>query len=370
MAESVTYPRKYVTRLAARVFGRLVLPLLFDIHVSGWENCPPKGPLLMVGNHTAIMEVVLMTVYSPRIVEMLGSIDIPHERLTNFIAGLYGFIPYKRGFVDRTALRLSLSVLKQDGVVGIFPEGGIWQISERRVQPGVAWLSEKSQAPVLPMYFDGTAGAIQAAKKFKRPKLTITVGKLIPPVSIPAQATPKEILHQYAERVMDAVDDLKPVSVRNQTDRIRDETFWLECQVADQSGKQIFLAPEIEIRHGAALAKLLHYPTILKIFKVNFRMPIDALQKLSTRPSAKAIADACVPILKYMATENPYLLTYRFGPKEGDAMLQGIKELQNLSLWCAQADYTLSVIPFRKYFDVDMKREVVQTEQGEFKDWM
>lgn len=370
MEESIAYPRKNLARQAARMLGRLILPLLFDIHVSGWENCPPKGPLLMVGNHTAIMEVVLMTVYSPRIVEMLGSIDIPHERLTNSIAGLYGFIPYKRGFVDRTALRLSLSVLKQGGVLGIFPEGGIWQIAERRVQPGVAWLSDKSQAPVLPIYFDGTAGAIQAAKKFKRPKLTVTVGNLIPPVKIPANANSKEFLHQYAEKVMDAVDELKPASAHNQSARIRSESFLLEYRIFDQSGTEIVPEPEIEIRHAAALAKLLQYPTILKIFKVNFRMPIDALQKLSTKPSANAIAAACTPILNYLAVENPFLLTYRFGPKDGDAMLQGLMELQKLSLWCAQSGYTLSMVPIRKYFDVELNCEIVQTEQGEFKNWM
>ena len=79
----------------------------------------------MVGNHTAAMEVVLMSVYAPWIIEFMGSIDIPHEKFIAAIIHAYGFIPVFRGNVTYSSMKTGVDVLKQNGVLGIFPEGGI-----------------------------------------------------------------------------------------------------------------------------------------------------------------------------------------------------------------------------------------------------
>lgn len=124
---ALRYPRKRVARTAARVAGRLVLPLMFRLRISGTSSFPRTGPLLVVGNHVAVIEAVMMAVYTPWPVEMLGAADIPHERISQIAMGFYGCIPVRRGHVDRPALNKALDVLQQRGVIGIFREGGIWQ---------------------------------------------------------------------------------------------------------------------------------------------------------------------------------------------------------------------------------------------------
>lgn len=368
--QALPYPRLCLRRYIARLLGRALLPILFRIQIFGKANFPAHGPLIVVGNHTAIMEVVLMVIFTPWQVEILGSADVPHERVTEIASRFYGYIGYRRGHLDRYALRQAQSVLDQKGILGIFPEGGIWQTTERRVQPGVAWLSEKCKAPVLPIYFGGVRGALGAALQLKRPRLTMHIGTPIPPLQIPPGASVREEYSNYAWMVMQRVDALGPERGAREAPKILDERFLLEIEVSDPSGVQIEIPGEIAVKHPEALAKLLHYPSILKIFHVNLKMPVSALMTLSSYPAERDILTGCRSILKYLAYENPYLLTYRFGPKEGELMRLGVSELEALALWAVETRNRLRISPIRKYIDIELGREVVQTEQGRFQNWM
>ena len=69
----IRYPRRIIARQLLRTVARTFLPLLSDISITGKNNFPKMGPLIVVGNHTAAMEVVMMTVYAPWIIEFMGS---------------------------------------------------------------------------------------------------------------------------------------------------------------------------------------------------------------------------------------------------------------------------------------------------------
>jgi 1-acyl-sn-glycerol-3-phosphate acyltransferase len=57
---TIIIPRKIITRDVVRTLGRLLLPVACRIRITGRENFPKRGPLLVVGNHAAAMEAVLM----------------------------------------------------------------------------------------------------------------------------------------------------------------------------------------------------------------------------------------------------------------------------------------------------------------------
>lgn len=120
---TLAYPRRKVVRLLLRVLGRILVPILAKVKIHDLETFPRHGPLIVVGNHSGAMEVVLMTIYAPSVIEFLGSIDILHEPYIAAVITAYGFIPVHRGKVSRAALQAGLDVLRQGGVLGIFPEG-------------------------------------------------------------------------------------------------------------------------------------------------------------------------------------------------------------------------------------------------------
>ena len=84
--------------------GRALIPLLARVEVTGAEHFPPGGPLLVVGNHVAAVEVALMVAYAPWQIELLGPGDIPTQGALGAISRFYGYTPIRRGRPDRGAL--------------------------------------------------------------------------------------------------------------------------------------------------------------------------------------------------------------------------------------------------------------------------
>ncbi len=366
---AIKYPRRMLARGTARFLGRLILPLFFKIDVSGRENFPSRGPLLAVGNHTAVMEAVLMAIYTPWQVETLGAADIPHETLSKVTMEYFGFIPVKRGHFDRAALRKALGVLEQGGVIGIFPEGGIWNAGAMRAQTGVAWLSYRAKAPVLPIGFSGTKGALGAAFRLARPQLTMQVGKPLSPARLQPGKARKASLEAYAQRVLEAIQALLPADERASQPTVANERFELEIVAHRPDCDTIPMPEHLTIRYPQALAKLLHRPAILKIFTSNLNLPTQPLQHLAQKPTPAQLATALQSILNYLWEQNPYLLTYRFGPKEAERMALGMEDLLALTRWAEEADVSLNITPIWRYDDLSQQREIVQTEQGAFEHW-
>lgn len=116
--------------------------------------------------------------------------------------------------------------------------------------------------------------------------------------------------------------------------------------------------------------RLQRSPTILKIFRQNLRLPVRALQALDQPPPPAEIALACAAILKYLETENPYLLSYRFGPKQAEEMRLALADLQALAEQAMRSNVRLQITPIRLYSDLETGNEVSQTTQGFMERWM
>lgn len=363
------YPRRILLRWLIQTLGRTLLPVFFKVKVIGKENFPKTGPLIVVGNHVAAMEAVLMVVYTPWQVEMVGAADIPNELITEIASRVYGFIPINRGHIDRSALTKALDVLSQGGIIGIFPEGGIWESGAMKAQTGVSWLSYRGNAEVLPIAFSGTAGAMNNALRLKRPELSMVIGKPIPAASMHVGKSRKESYTEFASGVLRAIRSqlLEQDQVENQ---VINECYKLELVIKGTDGRVLQIPEELNLKNPAAIAKFLQVPTILKILKNNLRMNVGSLQALHLETNPNTIAESIFSILAYLDAENPYLLIYRFGPKEGRAMQDGLAELHRLLTWASLNNFSAYIKPIHQYTDVNTGQEITRTTQGSFERWM
>jgi 1-acyl-sn-glycerol-3-phosphate acyltransferase len=385
---SIAYPRRRIQRGAIRTLARVLVPALAQVEVRGCEHFPEEGPLLVVGNHIAAMEVVLMLVYSPWQVELLGPGDLPPQRAIGVISRAYGYTGIQRGQADRRALSCALDVLRQGGVVGIFPEGGIWDTGIREAKRGVAWLSHRAQAPILPIGFGGVKGALDEMLKLKRPHLSMNVGTLMPAVTCDPGQSRKACLQEAADRVLQAVMDLVPEAERPERDHPLDERFELRVVVresqpgmelsedsapaspgADPAAASEMPVPEgLAIVHTDALCKFFYRPALLNILHKDVYLPVEALQDLKREHDPARIAAAVQCVLGYL-DENPYFLTYRYGQDEGQAMGAGLQELHDLATWAALTGASLHLTPIRRYFLPGREGEIVEDDPGETYVW-
>jgi 1-acyl-sn-glycerol-3-phosphate acyltransferase len=123
-----------------------------------------------VVNHTAGIDPVLVQVACPFFVRWIMA---SRMRLPQF-EGLWSFldiISIDQESRDAAAIRASLRVLSEGGVLGIFPEGGIERPPEQLLPfaPGVGLLVSRGRARVLPVVIDGTPVAPTAWGSLFRP---------------------------------------------------------------------------------------------------------------------------------------------------------------------------------------------------------
>ncbi|MEZ4669135.1 MAG: lysophospholipid acyltransferase family protein [Anaerolineae bacterium] len=358
------YPRRVIVRSVLRVLGRIAMRFLTRPTVTGAENFPQSGPVILVGNHVAMLEAVMMVLYAPYLVELIGTGEIPLDPRYSWAVDWFGYIPIRRGAMDREALTAALDVLKQGGVVGIFPEGGIWESAAKKGKSGVAWLSYQSGAPVVPIGFGGIDGALKAAFNLKRPAVTMNVGHTIAAINGETDGKArKTALEEAAAYIMGQVDGLIPEADKKRWRRVYDERFELQLVVQNHGGEVVGIPPELTVKRPDMLAKFFHRPLMLDVFVRNLKLPVQALQTLDTEHDSQKLAQAADVILNYLKT-NPHFLTYRFGYDEGGAMEAGLRELRDIGYWAEKEDLKMIITPIRRFRQRGQEGEFVEMNPG------
>lgn len=193
-------------------FGKFLTVLLttvvYPLKVTGLENFPKEGPFIVIANHISMWEVFFIPrmLFPLRTVFMAKSELFSHGRFFAWVIKTVGGFPVKRGTADIGAIKKSLAVLKAGEVFAIFPEGTRNKKLDGtllRFNNGVGYIALQSGAPVVPVFFQDTAGF----KLFR--KVRIVVGE---PVVLPGMAAGERMSSDLTEkatgRVLEALSAL------------------------------------------------------------------------------------------------------------------------------------------------------------------
>lgn len=186
------------------------------MEVSGQENVPSEEPLLVVANHFSFIDPVAMIHSTPRHLEFIGGFQLPNApRQVTWIPRIYGYYPVFRGTGSRDALRASIAVLKQGGLLGIFPEAGNWARVLRPARPGTAYLAASTGVRILPMGFAGLNDIFPAIRKRKRTTVQCRIGKPFGPFKVNGRGRDRRIqLDEIGHRIMKQIAELIPPEKR------------------------------------------------------------------------------------------------------------------------------------------------------------
>jgi 1-acyl-sn-glycerol-3-phosphate acyltransferase len=138
-----------------RFWAARVLHRRWDLTVRGGEHVPLHGPVVIVANHIGVLDGPLMAIVSPRPVHVLTKREMYDGKLGGFLMAS-GQIPVHREGPDPAAVKAALRVLRDGGVVGVFPEGTRGAGDVERVKPGAAYLAMAAGAAVVPLVFLGS----------------------------------------------------------------------------------------------------------------------------------------------------------------------------------------------------------------------
>ncbi|MEO0562835.1 MAG: lysophospholipid acyltransferase family protein [Chloroflexota bacterium] len=346
----VPYPRRTLWRRIWRLMMRTLAMLFVNADVHGRRNFPREGPLIIVANHTAFLEIAMIVGYAPYQLEFLTTGDIPLEPRFAFWANLYGFIPVNRGSMDRKAMSKAVSVLEQDGVIVLFPQGGIWETKVTQARTGVAWLSQKGNAPVMPIGFGGTGGSFARAVRMQRPRITMNVGEVIPATPTKKEGlSRKETLEHSAGEIMQAVFDLIPQYEKDRWHSIQEEHYEMQIEFLNSNTVVDSLEDVPTLTEPVLVSMFFHRPVLLDAMRRNLELKVGALENLDENRDAAAFRAALDVVLQYVTDDNPFFLTYRFGNDEGKQMIDGLRSLREITAWAADQGYSVNIMPIRKY---------------------
>jgi 1-acyl-sn-glycerol-3-phosphate acyltransferase len=166
---------------------RLLLHVLLRVETTGLENIPGSGPVIIIINHIAFLDPVVVCGIAPRLIIPMAKKEAFDSVWLGPLLRAYGAIPVQRGEADLRAIKSTLHMLAQGSAILMAPEGT--RSPNYQLQPakeGAALIALKSGAIVVPVGVTGTQCSQAHWLKFKRPPVQISIGK---PVRLRATAT-------------------------------------------------------------------------------------------------------------------------------------------------------------------------------------
>lgn len=99
------------------------LNTFYKIETIGQENIPQTDGVLICSNHISNLDPPIVGVTSPRTIYFMAKEELFRLPILKFILPRVNAFPVKRGMSDKQALKNGLKVLKDNKVLGLFPEG-------------------------------------------------------------------------------------------------------------------------------------------------------------------------------------------------------------------------------------------------------
>lgn len=139
----------------ARGILYIIFKFLFRVKVIGAENIPQKGKIIICSNHVSLLDPITVAISVPRKIYFMAKKELFENKIFKKLLYNLGAFPVDRDGADLAAIKNSLRILKNENVLGIFPEGT--RVDKENIdnaKPGVTMISIKGEAPIIPIYID------------------------------------------------------------------------------------------------------------------------------------------------------------------------------------------------------------------------
>jgi 1-acyl-sn-glycerol-3-phosphate acyltransferase len=186
LAQAISIQNGYVharwerrRRFLRFLLRRIGIPLLVKMDcIEGLENVPPQGAAILMINHIAFVDPIVVLHSLPRNIVPMAKVEVFDYPVVSIFPRIWGVIPVRREEGDRKAVRLALEVLRAGEVILVAPEATRGpQLQEGK--EGVAYLASRAGVPVVPVAIEGTPGfpALRYTPRWQGPGAHICFGR-------------------------------------------------------------------------------------------------------------------------------------------------------------------------------------------------
>lgn len=192
-----------------RPFAKALSRLGFRMRVDGAEHLPTSSAVL-AANHYSFLDPPLVGFASSTPIRFLAvhSLWGMHPMFDKLI-DVFGAVPLRNEGRPVRALRLAVEHLRNEGIVGIFPEGQrVNEFGDEAAKRGAAWLAWRTGTPLVPVYIHGSEWSLSLRHPpFRFIPIAIHVGEPIDPAEHGPDRGALDTMTDEWERRMRALRD-------------------------------------------------------------------------------------------------------------------------------------------------------------------
>jgi 1-acyl-sn-glycerol-3-phosphate acyltransferase len=192
-------------------FAAALMRLFFRLEGRGRAYVPRRGPLLLVANHSSVLDPPLVGAVTPRQLSFMAKAELFRIPVFGRFIRALNAHPIRREGSDAGALRTALKLLADGAALLVFPEGTRAE-REGELRPakaGAGMLAVASGATVVPVYIRGSGRAWPRGRRMFRPaKVVVTFG---PPLRFAERPglDKKQLYEAASQEMMAAIARLK-----------------------------------------------------------------------------------------------------------------------------------------------------------------
>jgi len=197
-----------------RIVGHFLYRIYLKFSVSGLENVPAKGSLIIVSNHSSLLDFgALIFALNNRkyTVHPLAARELffntPVRRWASHV--LLNALPFDRESHFGECFVLALGVLQQGHSIILFPEGDRTRGVMKPFKRGVGLLAVESGVPVLPAYISGAYQSMPRGRIVPRPyRVHVRFGEPVVVRKNSTDESPSKLVRRVTDDVQRAVKAL------------------------------------------------------------------------------------------------------------------------------------------------------------------
>jgi len=182
----------------AKLICRIVLALIRRWEVHGTEKMPLSGGAIVIANHISYWDPVVVGCALKRRIYFMAKAELFNIPVLGPVISRLGAFPVRRDGPDPSSLRRSIKLLKNNQLIGIFPEGTRSHSGDILAPHlGAAMLALKVGVPIVPVAVTGTKGVFQ--------KVYVSIGEPLEFNNLSSKKPSKEELETVSRQVMTEV---------------------------------------------------------------------------------------------------------------------------------------------------------------------
>lgn len=140
--------------------GKIILSPIFRLYynpkIINKEMIKKEGPIIIVGNHKHLYDQCLTIISTKRMINYMAKKEYFDSKMAWFFKGT-GCISVDRSKKDSLATSKAINILKENGAIGLFPEGTRNKTNEFLLpfKFGAVSMAKKTNATIIPFGITG-----------------------------------------------------------------------------------------------------------------------------------------------------------------------------------------------------------------------